>query len=119
MSLRLTTMDENARSALDCGREAAALGFSRCRRFASFPFRRKGQGGSCCYRSKSGSFAAAVQSAFRTVIFRAEALGRREKYSHLRASAVRRTPRVFSQFQPEQTRNITESLPAGAWPVPQ
>jgi hypothetical protein len=28
MSLRLATMDENARSALDCGREAAALVFS-------------------------------------------------------------------------------------------
>jgi hypothetical protein len=37
MSLRLAKMYENARSALDCGREAAALGFCRRRRFAASP----------------------------------------------------------------------------------
>jgi hypothetical protein len=66
-------MDENARSALDCGREAAAFGFSQRRRFASFPFWRKGQSDCCCYRSKGGSFAVAVQSAFGTVILTAGA----------------------------------------------
>jgi hypothetical protein len=99
MGLRLATVDDNARSALDCGREAAAFGFSPCFRFASFPFRRKGQGGSCCYfrksgsssnRSKSGSFAAAVQSAFGTVIFIAEA--RRKQVSGIRKSQIPKLP---------------------------
>jgi len=57
MSLRRATVNENVRSTLDCGREAAALPLAH---------------GPHESRAESGSFATALQSAFGTAIFKAE-----------------------------------------------
>src|SRR5271157_1254600 len=61
MSLRLATVNENARSALDCGREAAA--------FSLFPSAHAPK----TSKTKAVAAATAVQSAFGTAIFIAEA----------------------------------------------
>jgi 3-methyladenine DNA glycosylase Tag len=66
MSLRLATVNENARSALDCGREAAA--------FSSFPSAHAPK----TSETKAVAAATAVQSAFGTAIFIAEARRRRD-----------------------------------------
>ena len=60
MSLRLATVNEDARSALDCGREAAAFG--------SFP---SAHASKTC-ETKAVAAATAVQSAFGTAIFIAD-----------------------------------------------
>jgi hypothetical protein len=57
MSLRLATVNENARSALECGREAAAFG--------SFPSAHAPKTG----ETKAVAAATAVQSAFGTASF--------------------------------------------------
>jgi hypothetical protein len=79
MSLRLATVDENARSALDCGREAAA--------FSSFPSAHAPK------TSDTKAVAAATvvhQSAFGTAIFIAEAQGFENKRLFVCVSAPRR-----------------------------
>jgi hypothetical protein len=75
MSLRLVTANENARSALDCGREAAAFG--------SFPSAHAPKTG----ETKAVAAATAVQSAFGTAIFKADTLRRRKTLLCFQTSA--------------------------------
>jgi len=88
MSLRLATVHENARSALDCGREAAAFG--------SFPSAHTPK---MC-ETKAVAAATAVQSAFGTATFIAETQRHRElKRKGLTSVSRWLIQSIFSQLQ--------------------